>query len=54
MNELVLSIREQKVLDRILDKAKFTEIAAEKWNELETKREAEATAKIKGGKSKKA
>jgi len=54
MNELVLSIREQKVLDRILDKAKFTEIAAEKWNEMETKREAEATAKIKGGKSKKA
>ncbi len=54
MNELVLSIREQKVLDRILDKAKFTEIAAEKWNELETKREAEATAKTKGGKSKKA
>lgn len=54
MNELVLSIREQKVLDRILDKAKFTDIAAEKWNELETKRETEAAAKSKGGKSKKA
>jgi len=50
LSELALSIHEQKVLDRILDKAKFTEIAAEKWNESEDKRREEALAKARGGK----
>jgi hypothetical protein len=50
LSELALSIREQKVLDRILDKAKFTEIAAEKWNESEDKRREEALAKARSGK----
>jgi FKBP-type peptidyl-prolyl cis-trans isomerase (trigger factor) len=57
LSELALSIREQKVLDRILDKAKFTEISADKWNEAEDKRRDEAMAKArssKGGSKKKA
>ena len=51
LNDLALSIREQKVLDRILDNAKFTDIAADKWNEMEEKRR-EAELKSAGGKSK--
>jgi FKBP-type peptidyl-prolyl cis-trans isomerase (trigger factor) len=57
LSELALSIREQKVLDRILDKATFTEISADKWNEAEDKRRDEAMAKArssKGGSKKKA
>ena len=57
LSELALSIREQKVVDRILDKAKFTEIDAEKWNEAEEKRRAAEVAKAgskPAGKSKKA
>ena len=57
LSELALSIREQKVLDRILDKATFTEIAADTWNEAEDKRRDEAMAKSgagKGGSKKKA
>jgi trigger factor len=50
LSELALSIREQKVLDRILDKAKFTEIDADKWNAAEDKRRDEAMAKAKSGK----
>ena len=58
LSELALSIREQKVLDRILDKAKFTEVPADKWNEAEEKRRqaelAAAGASKPAGKSKKA
>ena len=57
LSELALSIREQKVVDRILDKAKFTEIDADKWNDAEEKRRAAEVAKASGktgGKSKKA
>jgi trigger factor len=50
LSELALSIREQKVLDRILDKAKFTEIDADTWNAAEDKRREEAMAKAKSGK----
>jgi trigger factor len=39
LNDLALSIREQKVLDRILDKATLTDIPAEKWNEQEEQRQ---------------
>jgi trigger factor len=58
LSELALSIREQKVVDRILDKAKFTEVPADKWNEAEEKRRSAEIAKAGGskasGKSKKA
>ena len=57
LSELALSIREQKVLDRILDEAASTEISADKWNEAEDKRRDEAMAKArssKGGSKKKA
>jgi len=36
INELALSIREQKVLDRILEKAVFTDVDAEAWNKHQT------------------
>jgi trigger factor len=49
MNDLALSIREQKVLDRILDKATFSDVAAEKWNEMEEQRR-QAEVKAAGGK----
>jgi trigger factor len=57
LSELTLSIREQKVLDRILDRATFTEIDADAWNKAEDKRRDEAMAKArssKGGSKKKA
>jgi trigger factor len=34
LNEMALSIRESKVLDRVLSKAKVTDIAAEEWNKI--------------------
>ncbi len=43
LSELALSIREQKVLDRILEKAVFTDVDAETWNDNETKRLGAAT-----------
>jgi FKBP-type peptidyl-prolyl cis-trans isomerase (trigger factor) len=49
LSELALSIREQKVLDRILDKATFSDVAAEKWNEMEEQRR-QAEVKAAGGK----
>ncbi len=48
LGELALSIREQKVLDRILDKASFTEMPAEKWNEQQMKDPAGKGGKAKG------
>jgi FKBP-type peptidyl-prolyl cis-trans isomerase (trigger factor) len=34
LNEMALAIRESKVLDRVLAKAKVTDIAAEEWNRI--------------------
>jgi trigger factor len=53
VNELALSIREQKVLDRILEKAKFTEVSAEQWNTSEDARAKAEQAAAKSGGSKK-
>ena len=53
VNELALAIREQKVLDRILEKAKFTEVTAEAWNASEDAR-AKSEKAAKAGSKKKA
>jgi FKBP-type peptidyl-prolyl cis-trans isomerase (trigger factor) len=34
LNEMALAIRESKVLDRVLSKAKVTDIPAEEWNTI--------------------
>jgi cell division protein FtsL len=47
LNELALSIREAKVLDRVLAKAKVTDIKAEEWNTLVAERQ-KAAAKSAG------
>jgi trigger factor len=47
LNELALSIREAKVLDRVLSKAKVTDIKAEEWNALVAERQ-KAAAKAAG------
>jgi trigger factor len=47
LNELALSIREAKVLDRVLAKAKVTDIKAEEWNALVAERQ-KAAAKSAG------
>jgi cell division protein FtsL len=47
LNELALSIREAKVLDRVLAKAKVTDIKAEEWNALVADRQ-KAAAKSAG------
>ena len=47
LNELALSIREAKVLDRVLSKAKVSDIKAEEWNALVAERQ-KAAAKAAG------
>ncbi len=54
LNELALSIREQKVLDRILEKATFTEVTAEAWNASEDARAKADKGSAKAGGKKKA
>lgn len=52
LNEMALSIREAKVLDRVLAKAKVTDVPAEEWNKTVAERQkalaARTTPKKKG------
>ena len=48
INELALSIREAKVLDRVLAKAAVTDIAAEEWNTLVAEKQKAAQARGSG------
>ncbi|MCE9620117.1 MAG: trigger factor [Planctomycetes bacterium] len=48
LNELAHSIREHKTADRILEKAKFTDIPAEQWNDEQNKQIAGKRAALKG------
>ncbi len=50
LNEMALAIREAKTLDRVLDKAKTSDIDAEEWNKVVTERQAAAAAKAKKSK----
>jgi FKBP-type peptidyl-prolyl cis-trans isomerase (trigger factor) len=45
INELALSIREAKVLDRVLTKAAVSDIAAEEWNTLVAEKQKAAQAR---------
>ncbi len=47
LNELALAIREAKTLDRVLDKAKVTDVPAETWNEQVAERQKKAAAEAK-------
>lgn len=47
LNEMALAIREAKTLDRILDKAKVTDIAAEEWNKVVAEKQKAAAASAK-------
>ena len=52
LNEMALAIRESKVLDRVLAKAKVTDIAADEWNRKVADKQkalAERTAPKKKG-----
>jgi trigger factor len=42
LNEMALAIREAKTLDRVLDKAKVSDIPAEEWNKLVEERQKNA------------
>ena len=45
LNEMALSIREAKVLDRVLAKAKVTDIPAEEWNKIVAERQKALAAR---------
>jgi FKBP-type peptidyl-prolyl cis-trans isomerase (trigger factor) len=53
LNEMALAIREAKTLDRILDKAKVSDIDAEEWNKLVSDRQKAGADKAKAGKKSK-
>ena len=45
LNEMALAIREAKTLDRVLAKAKVTDISAEDWNKVVTEKQKAALAR---------
>jgi len=45
LNEMALAIREAKTLDRVLAKAKVTDISAEDWNKIVTEKQKAALAR---------
>jgi trigger factor len=45
LNEMALAIREAKVLDRVLSKAKATDIPAEEWNKVVAEKQKAANAR---------
>lgn len=53
LNEMGLAIREAKTLDRVLDKAKASDILAEEWNKLVSERQKNAQKKAETPKTSK-
>jgi hypothetical protein len=45
LNEMALSIREAKTLDRVLAKAKVTDVPAEAWNKIVADKQKAAAAR---------
>ena len=45
LNEMALAIRVAKTLDRVLAKAKVTDISAEDWNKVVTEKQKAALAR---------
>ena len=46
LNEMALAIREAKTLDRVLAKAKVTDVPAEEWNKIVAEKQKAATARV--------
>ena len=46
LNEMALAIREAKTLDRVLAKAKVTDVPAEEWNKIVAEKQKAAAARV--------
>ena len=46
LNEMALAIREAKTLDRVLAKAKVTDVPAEEWNKVVAEKQKAAAARV--------